>query len=59
MVLAFAAGAVAGGAFVYWYASTHPGEIAGEKIGAALFGEGSTGASIIAGLGHTIDQARN
>lgn len=59
LAAAFAAGAVAGALFVRWYIMTHPGELAGEKLGAALFGEGSTGANIVTGIGHTIDQARN
>lgn len=54
-LLAFAGGAVAGALFVRWYIQTHPGEIVGGKLGEAIFGEGSTGAKILGGIGNAID----
>lgn len=57
-VLAFAAGAVAGGLFVKWYVQTHAGGIAAGKLGESLFGEGSTGAKILGGIGGAIDEVR-
>lgn len=56
-VLAFAGGALAGGLFVKWYVQTHPGELAAMKLGEQLFGEGSTGAKILGGIGSAVDQA--
>jgi hypothetical protein len=57
-VLAFAGGALAGGLFVKWYVETHAGQLAGEAIGAKLFGEGSTGQRIVTGLLAGVDEAR-
>jgi hypothetical protein len=57
-LLAFAGGALVGGLFVKWYVETHAAGIVGEKIGAAIFGEGTTGARITQGLLSTVDQVR-
>lgn len=57
-VIAFAAGAAAGGLVVKWYVEKHYAGLAGEKIGAALFGEGTTGARITTGLFNFADEAR-
>lgn len=59
VVAAFAVGAVAGGLFVRWYVQTHAAEIVGEKLGAELFGEGTTGAKIVGGLSGVLDQVRS
>lgn len=58
-ILAFAAGAVAGGLFVQWYVKRHAGQLAGDAIGAAIFGEGTTGAKILGGILATTDELRN
>jgi hypothetical protein len=58
-VIAFVAGAVAGGLFVRWYVQTHAVGLFGEKAGAAIFGEGTTGANIVSGISTAIDQVRN
>jgi hypothetical protein len=57
-VLAFAAGAAAGGLFVKWYVETHTAELGLKGVGEKFFGEGSTGAQILAGIGHTFDEVR-
>lgn len=56
--LAFAAGAVAGGLFVRWYVMRHAGQLAGDAIGAEIFGEGSTGAKILGGVLTGLDEFR-
>jgi len=56
--LAFVAGAAAGGLFVRWYVMRHAGQLAGDAIGAELFGEGSTGAKIMGGLLTGLDEIR-
>jgi hypothetical protein len=58
VVLAFAAGAAAGAYFVKWYIERNPGAIVGRKLGDQIFGEGSTGAKILGGIGTAIDEAR-
>jgi len=58
LAAAFAVGAVAGGLFVKWYVETHAAQIVGEKLGAELFGEGTTGAKIVGGLTGIVDQVR-
>jgi hypothetical protein len=57
-VLAFAAGAAAGGLLVKWYVEKHYAGLAGEKIGAALFGEGSTGAHAVTAIFNVVDEVR-
>jgi hypothetical protein len=57
-VVAFAAGAAAGALVVKWYVEKHYAALAGEKIGAALFGEGSTGAHAVTGIFSAIDEVR-
>lgn len=57
-VLAFAAGAAAGALFVRWYVMRHAGGLAGEALGAKVFGEGSTGAKIVTGIFEAVDEVR-
>lgn len=58
-VLAFSAGAVAGGLFVRWYVQTHALGLVGEKAGAAIFGEGTAGAKVLGGILNTVDEVRS
>lgn len=58
-VLAFAGGAVVGGAFVAWYASSHWGQLTGQEIGAKIFGQGTTGAKITQDLFGLVDSVRS
>jgi len=57
-VLAFAAGALLGGAFVAWYVDRHYLELAGEKLGDKLFGAGTTGAKLTEGVFSLADDVR-
>ncbi len=57
-VLAFAAGAAAGGLFVKWYVETHAGALGLGTAGEKIFGKDSAGAHILAGIGETIDEVR-
>lgn len=59
LAAAFVAGAVAGGLFVKWYVETNAARIAGDKLGAAIFGEGTAGAKIVGGLSGIVDEVRN
>lgn len=58
-VLSFAAGAAVGAYFVQWYIKSHPGSTIIAAAGEQIFGEGSTGARIVAGIGGAIDEVRN
>jgi hypothetical protein len=58
-VLAFAGGAVAGGLFVRWYVQTHALGLAGDALGAKLFGEGTTGAKVLGGVLNAVDEVRS
>lgn len=57
-VLAFAAGAAVGGLVVKWYVEKHYVGLAGEKLGGALFGEGTTGAHAVTAVFNAIDEVR-
>ncbi len=57
-VLAFAAGAAVGGLVVKWYVEKHYAGLAGEKLGAAIFGEGTTGAHAVTGIFNLVDEVR-
>ena len=58
-VVAFAAGAVAGGLFVRWYVTKNAAGLGARALGEKLFGEGSAGADVVAGLGRIVDDVRN
>lgn len=57
-VLAFAAGAAAGGAFVAWYVKRHYLELGGKELGDKLFGKDSTGSAIVSGIFPALDNLR-
>ena len=57
--LAFAAGAALGGLFVGYYVKKHYAGLAGEQIGEKVFGAGSTGAKIVAGIFDAVDTVRS
>lgn len=59
LALAFVVGAAAGGLFVKWYVEHHTAGLAGDALGAKLFGEGSAGAKIVSGVGGIVDEVRN
>jgi hypothetical protein len=59
VALAFGAGALVGGVFVGWYVKKHYVGLAGEELGAKIFGEGTTGAKILGGLLNTVDEVRS
>lgn len=55
-VLAFAAGAAVGGWYVKRYIQQHPGETIGGAIAEKVFGEGSTAAKYVKGIGVAVDE---
>lgn len=57
-VLAFAAGAAVGGGFVAWYVKRHYLELGGKELGDKIFGAGSTGSAIVAGIFPALDNLR-
>lgn len=59
LALAFTAGGVAGALLLKWYISTHPGDTIVAALGDKIFGEGSTGARVVRGIGGALDSAVN